>query len=141
MKKILIVVTMFWFIFLVSCSRSDKYSPAARDAPLGSVPDLVGEYAVNGFDPMGTEYGGRLSIWAGEIQNEYLMQWIVVGGIQVGTGVVHGNQLLVEWHSVEGMVVTQGQAIYTITEDGELYGAKTVDGLEAEGSEIAFPNE
>lgn len=128
-------------ISLASCSRSDKYSPAAPDAQPNDILNLVGEYAVNGFDPMGTEYGGRLSIMPGEDENEYLMQWIIVGSIQEGIGVLDGNQITVEWHSVAGMVETHGHAAYMITEAGELYGTKTVEGLEAEGSEIAFPNE
>lgn len=128
-------------ILLTSCFRSDKYSPAAPDAQPDAIPNLVGEYAINGFDPMGTEYGGRLSIMPGEDENEYKMQWIIVGSIQEGLGVLDGNQITVEWHSVAGMVETSGRARYTVTEAGELYGTKTVEGLESEGSEIAFPNE
>ena len=90
---------------------------------------------------MGTEYSGRLSVRSGENENEYLMLWIIVGSIQEGTAILEGNQVFVDWHSVEGMVATQGKAVYTVTVMGELYGTKTVDGLEVEGSEIAFPNE
>ena len=129
MKKILFIVILFILILLSSCSRSDKYSPAAPDAQPDAVPNLVGEYAVNGFDPMGTEYGGRLSIMPGEGENEYLMQWIIVGSIQEGVGVLEGNQITVEWNSVAGMVETHGRALYTVTEAGELYGTKSVEGL------------
>lgn len=129
-------------LFLISaCSSRDRFNPSAPDALPDSVPNLVGAYAVNGTDPLGTEYGGHLTIFPGDAQDEYRLQWIIVGGIQEGVGVLKGIQMTVEWHSVEGMVETQGNAVYTVTESGELYGSKTVEGLETEGSEIAFPNE
>jgi hypothetical protein len=141
MKKFCLLVLLVFMVCLTACSEEDDYSPKAADASPDAIPNLVGEYAVNGFDPMGTEYGGRLSVRPGETETQYLMQWIIVGSIQEGVGILQGNQLLVEWKSVEGMAATQGQARYTITEAGELYGSKTVAGLETEGSEIAFPNE
>ena len=141
MRRTLFICTLICLLLLVACSGEDDYSPKAADASPDAVPNLVGEYAVNGFDPMGTEYGGRLSVRLGEQKGEYRMQWIIVGSIQEGLGILDGNQLLVAWQSVEGMAATQGQAVYTITEAGELYGTKTVEGLEAEGSEVAFPNQ
>lgn len=141
MKKLIVISLLVFCLAFSSCSGEDDYSPKSADASPNAVPNLVGEYAVNGFDPLGTEYGGRLSIRAGEGENEFLMQWIIVGSIQEGIGVLDGNQLIVEWHSVTGMVDTQGKGAYTVTEAGEIYGTKTVEGLEVEGSEIAFPNE
>ena len=139
--KTKLALFFLFLILLASCSRSDKYSAAAPDAQPDAIPNLVGEYAVNGFDPTGTEYGGRLSVMPGDNENEYLMQWIIVGSIQEGVGILEGNQISVEWQSVSGMVDIQGQATYTVTEAGELYGTKTVPGLDAKGSEIAFPND
>ncbi len=137
---------LFLFLLLLvlnftACSRRDRFTPSSPDASPDNVPNLVGAYAVNGFDPLGTEYGGHLTIFIGDTNHEYKLQWILVGSIQEGNGILKGNRLIVEWQSVEGMLETQGNAVYTVTEAGELYGVKTVDGLEIEGSEIAFPNE
>ncbi|MBC8507040.1 MAG: hypothetical protein ISR58_15810 [Anaerolineales bacterium] len=141
MKNLKILVLLSLILALSACSSRNRSQPAAPDAKPDSLPDLVGKYAVNGFDPLGTEYGGHLTIFAGNSPGEYQMQWILVGSIQEGIGILKGNQLIVEWHSVEGMLETQGNAVYTVTEVGELYGMKTVDGLKSEGAEIAFPNE
>jgi len=140
-KLWLFLLLLLLVLTLAACTRRDRLNPSAPDASPDSIPNLIGAYAVNGTDPIGTEYGGHLTILPGDAQDEYKMQWIIVGSIQEGVGVLKGNQLLVEWHSVEGMVETQGNAVYTVTEAGELYGTKTVDGLETEGTEIAFPNE
>ncbi len=141
MKKLLLILLLLGIPLLAACSSRDRSKPTAPDASPDSVPDLIGKYAVNGFDPLGTEYGGHLTIFPGEAQNQYKMQWIIVGSIQEGLGILKGNQLFVEWHSAQGMVETQGQAVYTITQAGELYGSKTVHGFSGQGQEIAFPND
>jgi hypothetical protein len=141
--KIRFIILIIASIALIStaCTAEDKGLPKAEDAQPGAVPDLVGSYVVNGFDPLGTEYSGHLTIRAGEQPGEYWLQWIVVGSIQEGQGFLEGNQLTVQWQSVEGMLPTQGDAVYTITTAKELYGTKTVRGFEGEGDEIAFPND
>ncbi len=133
----------FVFVFLLSaCTAKEKGVPTAADAPPDAVPNLTGKYVVNGVDPLGTEYGGHLTILPGDAENEFLMQWIVVGSIQEGRGILDGNQLLVEWQAVEGVTgTTQGQAVYTVTLAGELYGTRTVEGHTGVGEEIAFPND
>jgi hypothetical protein len=125
---------------LAACTTRTKPTPTGADADPAAVPDLSGEYVVNGVDPQGTEYGGSLIIQPGPTAGEYDLQWIVVGSIQEGTGKVRGNQLLVEWRAVEGTTEARGTATLTITVNGELYGTRRVDGLEAEGTEAAFPN-
>jgi len=102
----------------------------------------VGTYALNGIDQAGKEYGGVLTIRAGTEPGDYNMEWIVTGAIQEGTGKVVGNQLQVEWRNVEGMKgEAHGAAVYTITTKGELYGTRTAEGQEGEGTEKAFPND
>lgn len=140
-KKIAILFFAMMVIVLTGCTAKDRSVPTTADAPPDAVPDIIGKYAVNGVDPLGTEYGGHLTIQPGENEHEYLLQWIVVGSIQEGTGVLEGNQLFVEWRTVEGVTgKTQGEAVYTITLAGELYGTRTVDGFSGVGEEIAFPN-
>ncbi len=138
-----IIVLLLSVMFLMACSARDGSKPTAPDASPDSLPDLIGTYVVNGFDPLGTEYGGHLTILPGdtETETEYKLQWIIVGSIQEGAGVLKGNQLIVEWHSIDGMIETQGSAVLTVTQAGELYGSKTVESLDGEGSEIAFPND
>jgi len=128
-------------ISLTACSR-DENGPMGPDAVVDTVPDLVGTYAVNGFDPLGTEYSGHLTILAGQQPGEYDMQWIVVGSIQEGKGVVDGNMLTVTWYSITDIdESSEGTALYTITVNGELYGSRWVDGHDGEGSERAYPNQ
>lgn len=128
-------------LLLTGCSARERAQPLAPDALPGQVPDLSGSYVVNGFDPLGTEYGGHLTIKPGPVEGEYLLQWIVVGSIQEGRGHVEGNQLIVEWHTVEGMAESQGTAVYTITQAGELYGYRMIQGEARKGTENAFPND
>jgi hypothetical protein len=128
--------------FLNACSRNAGGELAA-DAPADQVPDLVGSYVVNGFDPLGTEYGGHLTITNGQSKGEYHLQWIITGSIQEGSGHLEGNQLIVEWQSIEGFTADRsaGSATYTVTIRGELYGTRTVEGYEGQGTEAAYPNE
>lgn len=128
-------------LFTAGCGSQKSEVDLGPDAAAGAVPDLVGEYVVNGFDPLGTEYGGSLVIRAGDQTGEYHLQWIVTGSIQEGTGRLQGNQLLVDWHSIAGFrEQSSGKAIYTVTVKRELYGVRTVDGYDKEGSEQAYPN-
>jgi hypothetical protein len=97
---------------------------------------------INGFDPLGLEYGGHLTITAGEDPGTYHLQWIIVSGIQEGMGVLKGNQLIVDWQTIESSKgLSQGTAIYKITETGQLDGIRTVEGLDGEGTEQAYPNQ
>jgi len=69
------------------------------------------------------------------------MQWIVVGSIQEGKGVVDGNLLKVTWHSITDIdESSKGTALYTITVNGELYGNRQINVHDGKGSERAHPN-
>ena len=126
---------------LAACSTKEPPAITGEDASADVIPDLVGTYSLNGTDPRGEEYGGLLTIEAGTESGEYQMQWIVTGAIQGGTGTVVGNQLQAEWRNLEGMETdVYGEVIYTITTKGELYGTRTADGFDGEGTERAFPN-
>ena len=138
--RVFLLVLVF-SLLLGACSTKEKGVITAPDASPDAVPDLVGTYVVNGVDPLGTEYSGHLTIQPGEHENEYILQWIIVGSIQEGRGYLDGNQLHVEWHSIEGMAETRGQTVYTVTQAGELYGPRTVEGYDRQGEEIAFPND
>jgi len=138
MKRYLITIILL--IFISACTVRDKPGEMVPDADPTNIPDLVGTYVVNGVDPIGDEYGGHLTITAGDETGTYNLQWIVTGGIQEGFGVVKGNQFLIEWHSIEGATPAQGIVTYTITETGQLYGTRTSDNLVGEGEEQAYPN-
>ncbi|MFM8321303.1 MAG: hypothetical protein ACKOC5_10340 [Chloroflexota bacterium] len=126
-------------LLLSACSRGPK--PLAPDAQPGQVPEIAGDYVINGFDPTGIEYGGRLRISAGAQPGQYLLQWIISGDLQEGVGTLDGNRLTVEWRSTIGMGRQgQGTAAYTVTRAGELYGERQVDGYTAPGTETAYPN-
>lgn len=135
-KLILFTLTL---LLLTACARRTA-GPLAEDAPPDNVPSIVGEYAINGFDPDGNEYGGRLNVTLQD-NGEYLLQWIISDSLQEGTGTLTGNQLTVTWRTVEGFLVElTGTATYTVTVKGELYGYKMVDGKDGQGTEAAYPN-
>lgn len=139
MKRISILILLL-AIGLSACGRKPS-APLGADAPPDKVPNIVGSYALNAFDPTGTEYGGTLTITKGDQPNEYKMQWLVSGGIHEGTGTLEGNQLTATWHSFsETDAPLTGTASYTVTVNGELYGTRSIDGLDTAGTETAYPN-
>lgn len=141
MKRFSITATFILILTLAACGRGEKQE-IGPPAPLDAVPDIVGEYAVNGFDPLGTEYSGRLSIFPGDTANTYEMHWIVVGSIQEGDGRLEGNTLTVQWRSDANMgQQSRGTATYTVSDNGVLDGVRTSEGHPKEGTETAYPNQ
>ena len=139
MKRILILM----LILAMSLSACGRKPPAAlgADAPADQVPSIIGSYALNANDPTGEQYGGTLSVFAGEAVNEYNLQWLVSGGIHEGSGTLSGNQLTFTWHSVSGTdQEISGSGSYTVTVNGELYGNRAVDGVVTGFVESAYPN-
>ncbi|HEY5684557.1 MAG TPA: hypothetical protein VIY70_04210 [Acidimicrobiia bacterium] len=104
-------------------------------------PGIVGTYVVNGVDPLGVEYSGTVVISEGDAVSEFVMTWLVTGAIHEGTGILVGEELRVEWVTVQGpRGDSTGAAVYTLGEDGTLVGTRTVDGLEGAGTEEIFPS-
>ncbi len=141
MPKRLLVVLLLMAALLSACSDDGEGEIKGADASPGAVPALAASYSVNGVDPQGTEYSGNLQVRPGDAAGTYALQWIITGSIQEGFGQLQGNQLLVRWRTSDdiGLGVT-GLTTYTITTEGELYGPRTVDGVEKAGEEKAFPN-
>jgi hypothetical protein len=136
---ILLTITILLALGLAACRGKGEVGP---DAPPDDVPEIIGSYSVNGFDPLGAEYGGNLTITAGDTPNTYNLQWIVTGSVQEGNGRLEGNTLYVEWETVSSANrQSRGTATYTVTVNGELYGTRTVEGHSDEGTETAFPNQ
>lgn len=133
---------LIWLIALgLSACGRNKPGPLGADASADNIPDIVGSYALNATDPTGEEYGGTLTITQGGQPNEYKFQWLISGGIQEGIGTLEGNQLIFTWNSLAGTDQTvSGTGQYTITVDGQLYGTRTIDGLDTPGKETAYPN-
>jgi hypothetical protein len=101
---------------------------------------LEGDYYINGIDPQGVEYSGLLSITATDRPDTYDMQWIITGSVQRGSGRVEGSRLIADWDAIEGYdTASFGTASYTIMDEGELIGERTVSGEAAAGTEEAFP--
>lgn len=135
LRRVLLVLIV---ALLAGCS--DDILMHAADAQPGNIGDLAGSYVLNGIDPLGTEYAGRLDITTGSGSNRYLLQWIVPETVQQGTARLDGNRLLVDWQSAETSALTvSGTAEFTVTVDGELYGSKRVDGDDGEWRETAYP--
>ena len=140
MKRISIILVLLT-LTLTACGRRPPPAPLGADAPADNVPNVVGSYALNGNDPTGEQYGGTLTIFAGEAPNEYKLQWLVSGGIHEGTGTLNGNQMTFTWYSVSGTDQdVSGTGTYTVTVNGELYGTRFIDGVEKPGTESAYPN-
>ena len=131
---------LFLSLALFSCSKDE--GQIGLDAPLDAVPDIFGTYVLNGTDHLGNDYGGHLTISAGDKPGEYKFQWIIIESIQEGYGVLNGNQLQIQWRNLDPSTEPyQGTVTYTVTVNGELYGIRTVDGREGQGNETAFPNQ
>ncbi len=140
MKK-LSLLALLLALTLTACFPRRTPAPLGADAPADNVPNIIGEYALNATDPTGEQYGGTLIIAAGSEPNQYKMTWLVSGGIHEGLGTLEGNQLTFTWKSMQGTAQNlSGSGVYTVTINGELYGENTVDGVEAPGSEAAYPN-
>lgn len=138
MKRISILFLLL-AIGLTAC-RGDP-AELGVDAPAENVPNIIGEYALNATDPTGEEYGGSLFITAGAAPNEYKLTWLVSGGIHEGVGILEGNQLTFTWASLSGTDQdVSGEGVYTVTVNGELYGTRSIDGVEEPGIESAYPN-
>ncbi len=138
MKRISIIILLL-AISLSACRG--KPAPLSADAPADNVPNIIGNYAVNAVDPTGEQYGGSLFITAGEKPNEYKLQWLVSGGIHEGTGILEGNQLTFTWKSLsETDQQVSGAGVYTVTINGELYGTRSIDGVEKPCTESIYPN-
>ena len=139
MKRISILFLLL-AITLTGCGRKPPALLSA-DAPVDNVPSIIGAFALNANDPTGEQYGGTLFITEGSQANEYNLQWLVSGGIQEGTGTLEGNQLTFTWHSTSGTDQdVSGEGIYTVTVNGELYGTRSINGVETPGTESAYPN-
>lgn len=142
MKRSLCFLLVFFLFITSACSRRNSPGELAPDASPDAVPSLEGSYVVNGFDPLGTEYSGVLNIFPGQQPGEYTLQWIIVGSIQQGRGVLQGNVLQVEWENLTGYGEDiHGTSTYTVTENGELYGTRILSGHAGEGTETAYPNQ
>lgn len=112
--------------------------PTAR---LEQGPGIVGSYVVNGIDPVGTEYTGRVSIAAGSDPGVYVIEWVVTGAILEGVGTLDGTALTVEWETVDGpRGASTGTAEYEVRDDGTLVGTRMVDGFDQVGTETIYPD-
>ncbi len=141
MKRITLILLIL-MVTMVLAGCGDDEIDLGPDAAPGAIPDLVGTYVVSGTDHLGSDYGGHLTIVAGANPGEYELQWIVIESVQTGFGVLDGNQLQVQWESLDTSTEPYfGTVTYTITEKGALYGTRTVDGQAGFGEEVAYPNE
>ena len=142
MKRNVLVVTCLFVLTLSACTMRERAQIKGTDASPDALPTIVGSYSVNGFDPLGTEYGGNLTVAPAEAAYQYKLQWIITGSIQEGEGRVEGNKLIVQWRTVPSIGPgATGLTTYTITTEGELYGQRQVEGQVKLGRENAFPNE
>ena len=142
MKRSVLVVMCLLIVAVSACTTRERAQIKGEDASPDALPTIVGSYSVNGFDPLGTEYGGNLTVTPGDTAGQYRLQWIITGSIQEGEGQVEGNKLIVQWRTVEGMGPgASGVTTYTVTTLGELVGTRQVEGQGKLGRENAFPND
>jgi hypothetical protein len=133
-------LVLILFAVIIASGCSDDPLLHAEDADPGSIGSLVGGYVLNGIDPHGKEYTGRLDIAPGPFADAYELQWIVTEAFQQGTGTLVGNVLEVEWAtSAQAALAVAGTASFTVTVEGELYGSKSVTGDDGEWLETAYP--
>jgi len=141
MKRIFLLLSLL-LLTLTACGRRGDPAPLGEDAPADNIPNIVGEYALNAEDFIHEEYGGTLIITATDSPNEYKFQWLISGGIQEGIGTLEGNKINITWKSVDTGAGENlsGTASYTVTVNGELYGTRTISGMNEPTKETAYPN-
>lgn len=109
-------------------------------AQLHQGPGILGAYVVNGVDPNGIEYTGRVSISAGDTPDDVVIEWVVTGAIIRGEGHIVGDTLTVDWvASGNPRGDSRGTAQYEITDDGHLIGTRALEGVDTPGTEEIFP--
>jgi hypothetical protein len=141
MKRITLFLLILMLTMIIAGCGDDEVD-LGPDADSGAIPDLVGTYIVSGTDYLGNDYGGHLTIAAGANPGEYEFQWILIESVQTGFGVLDGNQLQVQWKSLDTSTEPYfGTVTYTVTAKGALYGSRTVDGQDGFGKESAYPNQ
>lgn len=102
-------------------------------------PGLVGTYTVNGVDVMGSEYSGTVVIRATDTDDVYEIDWLVTGALLTGTGTLTGDRFVVEWETIASEEDTStGTGSYTVDDEGNLIGTRSVDGVEGVGTEEIF---
>lgn len=102
-------------------------------------PGIAGTYVVNGVDPLGVEYSGTVTIAEAD-GGDYLIEWIVTGTIQRGTGRLVGDRFSVAWTTVTGgRGDSSGTAEYIVGDDGVMRGTRLVDGIDEAGTEEIYP--
>jgi hypothetical protein len=100
---------------------------------------IIGTYTVNGVDPVGIEYSGTVVIDGTDTAGTYTVQWIVTGAISEGVGTLAGDRFDVTWTSVTTpRGDTSGTASYTVDNEGNLVGTRTIDGVDGVGTEEIF---
>lgn len=109
-------------------------------AKLSQGPGILGTYVVNGVDPLGTEYTGRVSITRGPNSGEVEVEWVITGAILHGEGRLQGDRLTLDWETVTSpRGSSTGNAEYEVRDDGALVGTRTVDGTDGVGAETILP--
>ncbi|MEA1903605.1 MAG: hypothetical protein U9N56_08780 [Actinomycetota bacterium] len=110
-------------------------------AQLEQGPGIIGTYVVNGLDPIGTEYTGRLNISRGSDANDVIFEWIITGAIIRGEGTQRGNIVELTWETITSPQGTStGTAEYEVLDDGYLIGTLHVDGTDEVGTETVYPD-
>lgn len=103
-------------------------------------PGIEGTYVVNGVDPVGTEYTGRIEIVATDDPDTYAINWVITGALLTGEGVLDGTSLTVTWETVnDPRGVSTGTGEYEVLDDGRIVGTRSVDGFDGVGTEEIFP--
>lgn len=118
-------------ILLVGCA----FPQQGTDTP----EEIGGTYYVNGTDSDGREYGGQLLVTSTDNPDEFEMQWIITGNVQVGLGMWDGTILNANWATIEDFEPATGTVSYTLEDDGTLIGERHMDGIDGIGYEEAFP--
>ena len=70
MKRNVLVVTCLFVLTLSACTMRERAQIKGKDASPDALPTIVRSYSVNGFDPLGTEYGGNLTVEPAEAADQ-----------------------------------------------------------------------
>ena len=133
-KKIAVFLSAVLLITL-ACGLLPTKGDDAVEAPIeeSQLPDISGDYTVNGTNADGSPYSGEANITrAGD---GYTIRWVIASESMQGLGEFDGQTYRVDWEASWGT----GEAVYSLTSNGILQGTWTTDGGSGQGTEELKP--
>ncbi|GAA0787679.1 fibronectin-binding protein [Roseibium denhamense] len=114
LRTFAMMVLAFAAVIAAPFSNSAFIGASATAAPKATFnPQIEGTYSVQGVNPNGTRYSGRVFITVKN--NTAFFRWEIAGQTFHGQGPLTGQKLVIDWGEAQPV-------IYQINADGTLFG-------------------